>query len=45
MDSMRRFASDRPEIAMYEPEDDGYLLSKEPRSTVDRTFYPAERRG
>ena len=41
MESMKRFAGDRPEIAKYYPEDDEYLLSKEKHSTIYRTFYQA----
>ena len=41
MESMKRFAGERPEIAKYYPEDDGFLLSKEPCSTIYRTFFEA----
>lgn len=30
MDAVRRFAGDQPEVARYYPEDDAYLLEREP---------------
>lgn len=39
MESMKRFAGARPEIAKYYPEDEEYLLEKEEHSTIYRTFY------
>ena len=41
MEAMKRFAGDRPEIAKYYPEDDGFLVTKEAHSTIYRTFYRA----
>lgn len=41
MESMKRFAGERPEIAKYYPEDEEYLLGKEEFSTIYRTFYKA----
>ena len=45
-DAIRAFAGDDPERARYYPEDDGFLLEKEPRVThhvVDRAILePAE---
>ena len=41
MESMKRFAGERPEIAKYYPEDDEYLLDKEEHSMIYRTFYEA----
>jgi len=39
IESMKRFAGERPEIAKYYPEDDEYLLRKEEHSLIYRTFY------
>ena len=39
MESVKRFAGDRPEKAKYYPEDDDFLLEKEETSALYEVFY------
>ncbi len=39
MEAMREFAGDRPEMAVYYPEDDEFLLEKEERVELYEVFY------
>ena len=39
MEAMRAFAGDRPEMAVYYPEDDEFLLEKEERVELYEVFY------
>lgn len=39
MESVKKFARDRPEKARYYPEDDDFLLEKEETSALYEVFY------
>ena len=39
IESVKRFAGENPEIAKYYPEDDQFLLEKEPHSALYELFY------
>jgi len=39
MESVKKFAGDKPETAKYYPEDDEFLLEKEPQSALYELFY------
>ena len=39
MESVKKFAGENPETAKYYPEDDEFLLEKEPQSALYELFY------
>lgn len=43
MEAVRAFAGDRPELAKYYPEDDDYLLEKEPAAHLYQIFHDSHR--
>jgi len=39
LESVKKFAGAKPELAKYYPEDDGFLLEKEKHTTMYEVFY------